>query len=1001
MTDPNEPNGPAGTTGPLYQRLTCAPLAVSDIKFDDDIATLRDGIENAESGKEDALSILGRAEVGVLLRGILAGSPYLTGLIRTDPNRLVRLLAAEPESHFVKLKQKLSEDISACGDDVTAQRILRKFKSEVALLTALADLGGVWPVMTVTQVLTETADAALQTAVRYLFRKATQKGDWLAEDQTAPEVGSGYIVLAMGKHGAGELNYSSDIDLIIFYERSLARLKPGAEHQTFFVRLTRDLVKLMDERTADGYVFRTDLRLRPDAGATQLAISTGAALQYYESFGQNWERAALIKARPAAGDIQAGHAILHELEPFIWRRYLDFAAIADVHAMKRQIHAFKKLGGIGVAGHNLKLGRGGIREIEFFVQTQQLIAGGRQRALRLQRTLETLDMLAERDWIKAEVRDEMKSAYCFLRQLEHRIQMIADEQTHSLPSEPERLERFARFAGYTDQAAFAAVLLPVLEKVQARYAALFEDTPALTARGTNMVFAGSDNDPDTVVALQDMGYSQPATVIATVRGWHHGRYAAVRSPRAQERLTEVQPLLIEALAETADPDAAVAAFDRFLSELPAGIQLFALLRANPALLRLLADIMGTSPRLAHLISHRRRLLDAVIDPRTFETVPSADELDEVIRTELARAENFEETLDRARIVGSEQWFLVSLRVLSGAIDANLAGEAYARIAESLVGKLLEKVADELAAVHGRIADGQVAVLGMGKLGSHEMTAGSDLDLIVIYSYADGAIQSDGDRPLAPAQYYARLTQRLIAALSAPTPEGMLYEVDMRLRPSGLQGPVATKISSFRNYQATEAWTWEHMALTRARPIAGPPELRNSIEDAIRNALLQPRDHSKIAADVREMRERIWAEKGSDDVWNIKHCRGGLIDLEFIVQYLQLINAETNPGILDPNTLEALRRLRDAGLVSATHADTLLTAGNLLNELTQVMRICSEGPFNPESAPLGMRQRLIRVADVPTFEALQELLTTTTQSIARTFVEIIGTDPANNDAANPD
>ncbi|MBU1212940.1 MAG: bifunctional [glutamine synthetase] adenylyltransferase/[glutamine synthetase]-adenylyl-L-tyrosine phosphorylase [Alphaproteobacteria bacterium] len=994
MTSATPPTGAEHDRGPLFQRLKRAPLAGDDARFDSDLAQLVAAIGNADadSANNDP-AIFEAPAVTELLRGILAGSPYLAGLIRTAPHRLARLLAADPLSHFAGLKETLRQDMAACADDVAAMRTLRRFKQEVALLTALADLGGVWPVMTVTQILTETADTALTTAVRYLFGKAAAKGDWLADNPEAPERGCGYIVLAMGKYGAGELNYSSDIDLIVFFERSLARLKPGIEHQTFFVRLTRDLVKLIDERTADGYVFRTDLRLRPDAGATQLAISTDAALQYYESFGQNWERAALIKARAAAGDIEAGEAILQELDPFIWRRYLDFAAIADVHAMKRQIHAFKKLGGIGVAGHNLKLGRGGIREIEFFVQTQQLIAGGRQRQLRLRGTLETLDVLAERGWIKPAVRDELKRAYCFLRELEHRVQMVADEQTHALPSDPDRLENFARFAGYSGVKAFSASLLPVLETVQARYGALFEDMPELTTRGANMVFAGSDNDPDTMRALHEMGYTQPATVIATVRGWHHGRYAAVRSPRSQERLTEVQPLLIEALAGTADPDAAIAAFDRFVSELPAGVQLFSLLRANPGLLRLIADIMGTSPRLAHILSRRRRLLDAVIDPRTFDTVPTADELEEVIRSELARADDYQELLDRARIVGSEQWFLVGLRVLSGAIDADLAGQAYARIAESLVEILLEKVAEELAATHGRIPGGNVAVLGMGKLGSREMTAGSDLDLIVIYSYEEGATQSDGDRPLAPGQYYARLTQRLISAISAPTPEGTLYEVDMRLRPSGLQGPVATKLTSFREYQASEAWTWEHMALTRARAIAGPPELRSAIEAAIRDALLRPRDTASIAADVREMRQRIWAEKGSDDIWNIKHVRGGLIDLEFIVQYLQIVNAAAHPEVLDTNTLEALRRLRDAGLIEAAHAEALLGAGRLLNDLTQVMRVCSEGAFRPESAPLGMRQRLIRAADVPTFEALEELLATSTQAIARTFGEIIGADPA--------
>ncbi|MCH9806786.1 MAG: bifunctional [glutamine synthetase] adenylyltransferase/[glutamine synthetase]-adenylyl-L-tyrosine phosphorylase [Alphaproteobacteria bacterium] len=934
------------------------------------------------------LDFLDEPIIRELLTGVFAGSMYLTGLIRTDPPRLLRILQSEPESYFANLRSDLDAEISAAEADADAMRILRHFKQEVALLTALADLGGVWPVMTVTQVLTETADAALAAAIRFLFNKAANKGDWLPDNSERPEEGSGYIVLGMGKYGAGELNYSSDIDLIVFFEPHQGKLKAGIEEQPFFVRITRDLVRLMDERTADGYVFRTDLRLRPDAGATSLAMSTPAALQYYESFGQNWERAALIKARAVAGDIPAGENILHELEPFIWRRYLDFAAIADVHAMKRQVHAFKKLGGIGVAGHNIKLGRGGIREIEFFVQTQQLIAGGRQRALRLRKTLQTLDVLVEREWITRETRDELADAYCFLRQLEHRIQMVADEQTHQIPADPDRLERFAHFAGYADTNQFSAALIPVLQCVQGHYAELFEDMPTLGGQDVNMVFAGSENDPSTIEALSNLGYQKPAQVIETVRSWHHGRYAAVRSEKARERLTHVQSALVQALSDTADPDAAIAAFDRFVKDLPAGVQLFSLLRANPKLLRLVADIMGTAPRLARILSRRGRLLDAVIDPRTFETLPSADDLTDVIRTELARAEDFQELLDRARIVGSEQWFLIGVRVLSGSIDASRAGEAYALIAEALLSTLLQEVENELASQHGKVPGGSAAILAMGKLGSREMTAGSDLDLIVIYDYDTSAIESDGKRPLAPAQYYARMTQRLITAMSAPTAEGRLYEVDMRLRPSGQQGPVATRLSSFRNYQKDDAWTWEHLALTRARVVAGPDRLRDDIHAAIQDVLVRPRERNQIAADVLDMRKRIAAEKPTDNLWDIKNVRGGLLDLEFISQFLQLIHAARHPAVLVKSTIGALRKLHESGLLSNAQADVLLPAGRLYSDLTQIMRICSDEAFDPQTAPLGMRELMTRASGEATFEALEQQLRQSTTQVLEVFEEII-------------
>lgn len=969
----------------LAGRLVEAPHVAPATAAADDLAQL--AAAAAEAGLTGLSRALEEKRVGALLAGTMAGSPYLRGLILRDPARLERLLLSQPEARFSALAAETLEATARAPSMADAMRSVRRFKSEVALLTALADIGGVWPVMTVTAVLTATADAALQGSIRYLFRVAAEKGEWLDKEPGAAER-SGYIVYAMGKHGAGELNYSSDIDLIVFYEPQKARLRGGLEPQAFFVRMTRDLVKMMHERTADGYVFRTDLRLRPDPGATQIALSANAALHYYESFGQNWERAALIKARAAAGDVEAGNALLAELAPFIWRKHLDFAAIADIHAMKRQIHAFRGLGAIGVAGHNVKLGRGGIREIEFFTQTQQLIAGGRQRELRVRPTLVALKALVERGWIKENVRADLERAYLFLRRIEHRIQMVADDQTHQLPEEGPALESFARFAGYARLEDFATALTGVLETVQTHYAALFEDMPELTAGNVNMVFAGEDDDPDTVAALRRMGFQTPSAVLAMVRGWHAGRYAAVRSARSRERLTEVQPLLITALGETADPDRAIASFDRFLAELPTGVQLFSLLRANPGLLRLVADIMGTAPRLARILSRRRRLLDAVIDPKTFSALPSAAELDKIISTEVGMASDTQDALDRARVVGSEQAFLLGVRVLSGTINASQAGGAYAMLAERLIGVLQGFVEMELNRAHGAIAGGGAVVLAMGKLGGREMTASSDLDLIVVYDYTEGTLQSDGPRPLAPSHFYARQTQRLVTALSAQTAEGALYEVDMRLRPSGQSGPVATRYASFVDYQSNEAWTWEHMALTRARAITGPPLLRSKVEAAIRTILVKKRDRARVAADVRDMRERIAREKGTTNIWELKQVRGGLVDLEFIAQYLQLVHAHEHPEILDQNTAAVLRKAASAGVVPPDRTEVLVAASDLLHDLTQILRLCLEGPFVPASAPTGLKELLARAGDAPSFAALETRLAETEAAVAALFDELI-------------
>ncbi len=966
----------------LWQRITERPLA-----FDARLAA--DRLAELESAASAALApILAEPAVRDLLIGTLGSSPYLAGLILRDPERLTRILTTAPEAHMAALGRTLDADMLAATTQADAMRILRQYKAEVALLVALADLSGAWPVMTVTGELSASADTTTAAAVRFLFNAAISKGDWLGTAGPACDADTGYIVLGMGKHGARELNYSSDIDLIVFYEPELVKLRVGLEPLAFFVRMTRDLVRLMQERTGDGYVFRTDLRLRPDPGATQVAISTDAALNYYESFGQNWERAAMIKARPVAGDIQAGENLIRELAPFVWRKYLDFAAIADIHAMKRQIHAFKGFGEIGVAGHNIKVGRGGIREIEFFAQTQQLIAGGRQPDLRVSDTIGALAQLVERGWIKPLVRDELTESYLFLRRIEHRLQMIADEQTQTLPADDEGLLRLARFSGYEDIAAFSAALVAHLERVQRHYGALFEDVPELTRGNANMVFAGEQDDPGTVETLTRMGYKRPSDIIGVVRGWHHGRYQAVRTPRARELLTEVQPTLIEALSRTSDPDQAFLGFDRFLSLLPSGVQLFSLLRNNPRLLRLVADIMGSAPRLARIISRRRRVLDAVLDPGFFGSLPDADALARIVDAEIAAAADYQEALDRARIVGSEQAFLIGVRVLSGTITAAQAGGAYASLAEHLIAALQRQVEHEIVSQSGHVTGGAAVVVAMGKLGGREMTAASDLDLILVYDFDSTVQQSDGPRPLAPSQYFARLTQRLISALSSPTAEGELYEVDMRLRPSGQKGPVATQLSSFEHYQDQEAWTWEHMALTRARVISGPDELRARVEAAIRHALVRPRDRAKLVADVRDMRARIAKEKGTEDIWELKQVRGGLVDIEFIAQFLQLAHADAHPEVLDQHTINALKKLSKAGLLAPSHADVLIPAAVLVHNLTEVLRLCLDGPFEPAKAPDGLRELLTRAGDAPDFARLEATLRSALAEVAILFDVII-------------
>jgi len=982
---PDSQSNSDGGAGSLADRIAVVPVTPDPDRaglFLKDLLTDKD----AGGALKDLLER--KSDLEGFLTGIIGNSPYLRDLMLADPPRLLDLLQEAPETRLKRLLEEARE--ARAEDEAGIMRALRLLKHDLALTLGLADISGAIGLNRVTNALAGFADAALTASIRFCLADLARRNKFAPGDPDKPELDSGLIVLAMGKHGANELNYSSDIDLIVLYDPATAPMAGNAEAPVEFVRLTRRLVKIMQDRTADGYVFRTDLRLRPDPGATPLAMSVPAALVYYESLGQNWERAALIKARPCAGDIPAGEDFLREIVPFVWRKYLDFAAISDVQSIKRQIHMHKGHGTIAVAGHNVKLGRGGIREVEFFVQTQQLIAGGRNPGLRGRRTLDMLEALCDADWIRPRTRDEMATAYRFLRDVEHRIQMLNDEQTQLLPKDREGLARVSALMGFDSLEAFEAALLDHLRKVQHHYAELFEDEPGLSSELGNLVFTGDDHDPGTLETLAGLGFKQPSEAAAIVKSWHFGRYPCTRSTKARERLTEMHPALIGALAATDNADAALRAFDSFLAKLPAGVQLFSLLKSNPQLLTLLATTMGAAPRMAETVSKRVHVLDAVLDPAFFGAMPSVEEFRQGLDRTLSQARFYEEALDRARIFAQEQQFLIGLRLISDTLSADRVGFALARLAEVVVDRILKQVVVHVGETHGAVPGGNVAVLAMGKLGGREMTAASDLDLILLYEAPEDVKQSDGRRPLAITQYYTRLTQRLVTALSAPTAEGSLYEVDFRLRPSGNAGPLATNLDGFIAYQKKEAWTWEHMALTRARVIAATsPEFKQRIFDSICETLVQPREKEKLADDVRSMRARIEKEKGTKDIWDLKQIPGGLVDIEFLAQFLQLSHAHDNPAILAQSTEQALELSRDAGFLTPGDAELLLESLRLYHRLTQVLRLTLSGKFMPAEAPGGVLDLLVQASGSPTFSRLETELTELQGRVRETFVRLVG------------
>lgn len=981
----------------MHDALVCS---TTDLPRASDPGAAERGLEDWRRGadklaaplREQAVALADSGRGRGLLTALFGNSPFLTQCVLQQAGTLLDIVQVGPDAAFDKLFAGLAEDMSATnGRDADAMRVLRRARQRNALLIAVADLCRAWDGRQVTAALSRFADAAVTHAVDHLLRERAAAGDLDLPDLDAPGTGSGWIILGMGKLGGRELNYSSDIDLIVLYDGDHTPYQGTREIQDFFVRQTQRLARFLEDRTGDGYVFRTDLRLRPDPAATPPAVSVLAAESYYASLGQNWERAAMIKARPIAGDIAAGEAFLHAVRPFIWRKHLDFAAIQDIHSIKRQIRSHRGGGDVAVRGHNIKLGRGGIREIEFFAQTQQLIWGGRNQALRVRRTEDAISALRDLDQISVQAEVDLIEAYWFLRKVEHRIQMINDAQAHSVPEDDEGMARLAAFLGYDEIEAFERDLTERLGRVAEHSDSLFEDAPDLGApipQGGNLSFTSADDDPGTLETLERMGFKQARTVSQAIRAWHHGRLRATRSTRARQLLTELTPTLLTALGQTANPDQAFTRFDAFLGNLPSGVQLFSLFQAAPKLLDLIAEIVGSAPRIADYLSRHAELLDTVLAPGFYDAVPPKEALHDALAQRLTQADDLQDRLEIARNWGADVKFQVSAQQLLGIHGFSEAARALTDIGDVLIEAMQDAVADEFAQRHGRFETGGLSVLGLGKLGGRLLTRGSDLDLVFVYEAPGPTAMSDGERPLSPPVYYARLCQRLITALTVQTGSGLLYEVDMRLRPMGKDGPLATDINAFERYYRDDAWTWELMALTRARAVTGPSDLVARIESAVRDRLCQTRDPAKLAADVHDMRRRMAKEHGTDDPFAVKHVRGGLVDIEFIVQFLQLRDAAEKPQVLVTGTLEALTALADAGSIDQARAEDLTSAATLYYSTQAMRRLSLSGDFDEHTAPEGLRRALCRAAATPDISALKHELLEAQARVYKHFTELV-------------
>ena len=949
-------------SAPLGERLAaCGPVADAEAA-----ARARDRL--SASAAEGGWSALLDA-VWPALEPIFAASPYLFGLARRWPETLHAILTDAPE---VRLEAIAARTIALTGGADDMRSPLRRLKAELHLLTALADLGGVWDLDQVTGALSRFADVASRAALSGVAEDLRRRGKLLtAADDTRGPI-PGLFGLAMGKHGAFELNYSSDIDLSLFFdpERLAPVLAEGTEAQGLMNRVAQGVASLLSERTADGYVFRVDLRLRPDPSSTPPVVTVPMALDYYESVGQNWERAAFIKARAICGDFGAATEFLKALVPFVWRRSLDYQAVLDIQSIKRQIHVHKTGEAMEAAGANLKLGRGGIREIEFYAQTQQLILGGRDPSLRSPRTVDALAALVGKGHLPADVAAEMTGAYVELRGLEHRIQMLEDEQTHVLPADPLRRAAVAALAGQGDLAAFDAGVEAILIGVNQRYGALFEGEEELSSPFGSLVFTGVDNDPETLATLGRMGFSDPGAVADTIRSWHHGRIPATRSVRGRELFTRLAPRLLTALARTGAADAAFKRFSVFFAGLSAGVQVQALFLNQPELFERIVGVMAFAPRLARTLGRYPAALDSMLDAR-FETELGVNTgLFDQMAEEAQGAGDFEGAMNAVRRLHREQAFRIGMQTLSGRVGPEAAGRGFTNLADAVMRTLSAAALTETERLGGAMP-GAVAVIALGKAGSGEMTAGSDLDLMTVYGASPDAVSAT--KGWSPDVFYVRFTQRLISALSAHTAEGGLYEVDMRLRPSGSKGPVSVPLSGFEAYYADEAATWEFMALTRARVAwASDPAFGAQVTAAIEAALRRPRPGVDTAGDVRAMRDLMDRERPARGFWDLKLVPGGLVDAEFVGQFRQL-QAAAGKGALSVSILDQLAK------------DPALKETWVLHQaLAQLLACAFDDKGDPEAESETFRTRLAEAAGEKDFPALRRRLERVRKAARKAF-----------------
>jgi glutamate-ammonia-ligase adenylyltransferase len=887
-------------------------------------------------------------------------APFLSRALDRQPDLAVLLADGDPEAALAWTREQGEHEDTAIA--------LRRERLALATTVAIADLAGAFPLERVVGELTDFADRALDRAIRSAIVERTETDE-----------PSGFIALALGKQGAGELNYSSDIDPIFLYDPATLARREDDDPGDVAQRYARRVLKLLSENTVDGYVLRVDLRLRPASEISPLVVPYGSALTHYQGAALAWERAAFTRARAAAGDIQAGEAFLDAIQPFVWRHALDFGAVEEIRDLTRRIresHDGPKAPG---PGFDVKKGRGGIREIEFYAQTHQLIHGGRDPSLRVRETRAALDALAAAGVIERTVATVLGEGYDRLRQIEHRLQMVNDRQTHALP-EGAALDNVARLDGLEDGAALVAELSALAARTGAIYDALIGEMAPAPAPA-----------PETIEQkdwLAKLGFEDPDRLAARIKGWRDGRYQALRSPQAVEAFDRMLPKLFTAIAASDDPQRAITRWEGILERAPTAITLFRLLDARPRLIDRLVAALTLAPNLSDELARRPELLDTLVDRTARELPGSVEEIKERIRLAASR-DDYEAMLDAIRLVTGEIRFALGIQLIEGSEDPLDIARALSRTAEAGLQLAGDLTTHDFAQAHGAIPDSELIVLGLGRLGGGALTHSSDLDIIYLFT-GDYAARSDGTRPLSATHYYNRLASRVTAALSVPTAQGALYEVDTRLRPQGAQGPLAVSCEAFAKYQREAAWTWEHMALARARVIYGSPKGHETLDAVMDEVLQAKRDHAALREAVHAMRKEMAKHKQAKGPIDAKLHRGALVDLEFIVHYLQLkgrrpdgsVLVDSHPEAFNPDLRAAIAAMADSGLLP----DSILIAHDLMARLLIASRLLAPGGTEP---PASAASALARACRVENYDALLQKFSEARQIVAQQWNAIFG------------